>query len=171
MAHPGIIYLDDMPRIRRKSNTFGILGCIFSILGIFTFGLASPIGLGLSMLGMAQRPRGAATFGAVVGAMGTAFLLLWGGTLVAGVSAANHAAKVHQTEQSLSAAVATIESYKIDHERLPEDIDGNKLLIRAEIKDAWGQSLRFDPTGGSDYLVRSAGPDAEFDTGDDLTRS
>ncbi len=171
MSHPGIIYLDDMPRIRRKSNTLGILGCIFSILGIFTFGLASPIGLGLSMLGMARRPRGAATFGVVVGAMGTAFLLLWGGTLVAGVSAANHAANVHKTEQSLSAAIATIERYKSDHKALPEDIDGNKLLIRAEINDAWGQSLRFDPTGANAYLIRSTGPDGQFDTGDDLTRS
>jgi hypothetical protein len=171
MAHPGIIYLDDMPRTRRKSNAFGILGCLFSILGIFTFGLASPIGLGLSMIGMTGRPRGAATFGAVVGAMGTAFLLLWGGTLVAGVSAANHASNLHKTEKSLSAAVATIEQYKRDHKRLPEDIDGNKLLIRAEVNDAWGTSLRFDPTDGNGYLVRSAGPDGQFDTGDDLTRS
>jgi len=171
MAHPGIVYLDEIPRIRRKSNTFGILGCIFSILGIFTFGLASPIGLALSMLGMARQPRGAATFGTVVGAMGTLFLLIWGGTLMAGVSAANHAANVHQTEQSLSAAVATIEQYKSDHKRLPEDIEGNKLLIRAESSDAWGQSLRYDPIDGDGYLVRSAGPDAQFDTGDDLTRS
>jgi len=40
--------------------------------------------------------------------------------------------------------------------------------------DAWGTALRVEPTGwnrgnGSFYVVRSAGPDRRFNTGDDLT--
>lgn len=183
MSHPGIIFLDETPRhvrhegpyprrcTRRKSNGFGTLGCLFSVLGIFTFGLASPIGLGLSLVGMLRRPRGAATVGTILGGLGTAFLLLVGWGVLSSVDAATNARNLARTEDALQAAVVTVESFEHENGHLPEGVDGNKLLINAELNDGWGQSIRYEPLDKDSFQVRSAGPDETFDTSDDLTRS
>ena len=71
----------------------------------------------------------------------------------------------------MAQAVAQVDDYYHQNETLPEGIDGNKLLISAELSDAWGESLRYDRLEGERFHVRSAGPDREFDTADDLTRS
>jgi hypothetical protein len=171
MNDAGIIYLDESPRhVRRGVNGWGILGCVFSLLGVLTFGLASPIGLVLSLVGMLKRPRGAAVFGAVLGAMGTAFLVLCGWAVLAGVQTVNRQIKADQTAASFAAAVDAVEEFQQRHGgKLPEGIEGNKLLITRKLSDAWGSELRYDvmPSG---YLIRSAGSDRQFDTGDDLTR-
>ncbi|MCA9267343.1 MAG: hypothetical protein KDA41_02680, partial [Planctomycetales bacterium] len=143
MTDSGIVYLDD-PSHRRRRNGLGILGCLFSILGVFTFGLASPIGLGLSLLGMLRPRRGAATVGLVLGAMGSAFLLLWSLAAVAGVSAVDHSIKAGDTQAAMVAAVAEVEAYRASKGELPSGIDGNKLLIGAGLKDAWGSDFRYD---------------------------
>jgi len=50
--------------------------------------------------------------------------------------------------------------------RLPSDLESNELVVG--YIDPWGESLRFDmeAEGGN---IRSAGPDQEFNTQDDLT--
>jgi hypothetical protein len=40
-------------------------------------------------------------------------------------------------------------------------------MVAIKHKDGWGESLRFD-VEREGALLRSAGPDREFDTGDDL---
>lgn len=170
MAHPGIVFLDEAPRIRRKSNTYGILGCLFSILGIFTFGLASPIGLLLSLVGMTRRPRGAATVGLVLGGLGTAFLAFAGWAAMAGFSAVEYDRQVAQTQIALARGVDEIEQFHSKQDELPHGITGNKTLISAGLKDAWGNELRYDRLDENNFVVRSAGPDEQFDTSDDLTQ-
>ena len=179
MAHPGIVYLDEnshpQSSIQYRSrccsgfNGMGILGCLFSILGVFTFGLASPVGLGLSLLALRRRPRFAATVGTIIGGAGTAFLAMWGLLAVAAFNAAEYEDQADRTEMVLEQGVDAIEKFRSDHQQLPGAITGNKLLIAGELNDAWGESLRYDPLEGGNYLVRSAGPDRTFDTTDDLT--
>jgi hypothetical protein len=173
MNSAGIVFLDECRRVRTRPrwNKLGVAGSLFSVLGIFTLGIASPIGLGLSLLGMLRRPRGSALFGTILGGLGTAFLLVWGGSLVAGIQALDNQAKAERTSAALQTAVAEIEDFRLENHQLPEGIKGNMLLIEAELVDAWGEDLRYDAIDKQQYTVRSAGPDKEFDTSDDLTRS
>ena len=171
MNSAGIVFLDERPRLRRRWNPLGVLGSVVSVLGIFTLGIVSPIGLGLSLLGLLRGPRGSAMFGTLLGGLGTAFLLLWGWGVVAGINAVDTAVKSDETEVAMRTAVAKIEEYRQEYRQLPEGVEGNVLLIEAELNDAWGQSLRYEPIDKGQYAVRSAGPDQEFDTADDLTRS
>ncbi len=60
------------------TNTLGIIGFIFSIIGFFT-GIFLIPGLILSLFGLRKKPRGLAIGGMVVGAAG---LLFWGLLLV-----------------------------------------------------------------------------------------
>ncbi len=166
MAHPGIVFLDEP---RRRFNMCGIFGCLISILAIPTLGLLSPLGLLVSLIGMTARPRGAATVGMVLGGMGTAFLVVCGLIGMATHDALEYEHEANRTEVVLRQAVHAINQYKDPQDRLPRDIDGNKLLIEAKLDDAWGNSLRYDLLGDDKFVVRSAGPDEKFDTGDDLT--
>jgi len=183
MAHPDIIFLDETPpgstarpqtarrsrRCCRNFNGFGVLGCLFSVLGIFTLGLVSPFGLVLSLLGMTRRPRTAATVGTALGLAGTGFLALWGWGIVATMNAVDYEQRAHQTAVVLEQGREQIEHFRHEHNELPEGIEGNKLLITNDLNDAWGQSLRYEPLDESGYRIRSAGPDQQFDTADDLT--
>jgi hypothetical protein len=176
MNDAGIVYLDETARGCRRTgarrvNGLGILGCLFSLLGVVTFGLFSPVGLVLSMLAMGKRPRFAATIGTVLGGLGTAFLVMIGWAVLAGVQTVNHQIKADQTADSFASAVAAVEEYQVRNQgRLPEGIEGNKLLITRKLNDAWGGELRYDVMPPRGYLIRSAGPDRQFDTADDLTR-
>mgnify|MGYP007073184359 CR=1 FL=1 len=183
MSHPGIVYLDEnspsqpphRPRGHRASrccsgfNGVGILGCLMLRFGGFAFGIASPLGSLISLLALRRGPRFAAWSGTLLGAVGTAFLALWGWAAVAAFNAVEYEQQQDQTEVVMEQAVASIEQFHREHKMLPEGVDGNKLLIAADLNDAWGQSLRYDPIDDDEYLIRSAGPDQKFDTSDDLT--
>lgn len=175
MNDAGITYFDETARgcrlnSNRRYNGLGILGCLFSLLGVVTFGLFSPVGLGLSLLAMGRHPRFAATVGIVLGGLGTAFLVLIGWAVIAGVQTVDHQVKADRTSDSFASAVAAVEEYQMHHGgRLPEGIEGNKLLITRKLNDAWGSELRYDALARG-YLIRSAGPDRQFETADDLTR-
>jgi hypothetical protein len=71
------------------------------------------------------------------------------------------------TGQTLQVAQAEFAQYReVNDGNLPQWIDANMVAIKH--KDAWGESLRFD-VEKEGALLRSAGPDREFDTSDDLT--
>ena len=177
MSHPGIVYLDEnnaRRHVRHRCcpgfNGLGILGSLFSILGVFTFGLASPVGLGLSLLALRRGPRFAATLGTILGGVGTAFLALWGWAAVAAMNAVEYEDQAQRTALVLQEGADAVEDFRVDNKYLPDGIDGNKLLIAKDLQDAWGTSIRYDALDDHNYLIRSAGPDKEFDTADDLTR-
>ena len=164
------IYLSDQPSSARRCcrgvNGLGIFGLVLSILGVFTFGMLSPLGMAVSLLALRRAPRGAALTGAVLGFLGTAVVAT---AVIGGAVFVDAAAKSNQTEVALQRAAVAVEQYQREHEALPGGIDGNKLLIAAELEDAWGESLRYEIEGKNAYTIRSAGPDGKFDTVDDLT--
>lgn len=168
----GIYYIGDdqpaRPQPRRGWNIFGLLGLLTSILGIFTLGLASPFGLLLSLIGLTGRPRGAAKVGVFLGGLGTAVLALFGYMIFAGASALDNNAKSAHTQNALQEATARIVQFHVEEGKLPEGIEGNKLFIANDYRDAWGTELRYEPAEDNTFQVRSAGPDRQFDTRDDL---
>ncbi len=67
-----------------------------------------------------------------------------------------------------------IDTYRIINGRLPEHLD--ELLEPSPVpavahripRDPWGSSYIYERRGGSDYLLRSPGPDRVANTPDDL---
>lgn len=72
------------------------------------------------------------------------------------------------TERRIYEAMESIISYQKQHGKLPEGIAGNRMVIQK--KDGWKNELRYEP-GQNQFTVRSAGPDGEFETGDDCWRT
>jgi hypothetical protein len=153
------------------TNGLGVAGFIVSLVGlVVTCGLLCPLGLLLSLFALFKRPRGFAFAGTVIGLVGTAFIIgVFGLFATAVATRARHTVveeKTADTESVLAEAEDIIDRYFIDNGQLPEDIEGNKLLV--ELVDGWGGSIRYDRLDEQRYLVRSPGEDGEFDTDDDV---
>ena len=75
---------------------------------------------------------------------------------------------VQETRGLLAAAKNDLMEYRAQHQGLlPQDVEGSVLVV--EYVDPWGNSLRFEPE--SDFaILRSAGPDKQFLSKDDLTK-
>ena len=175
---PPVVYIGfETPTQRRKFNWWGFNGFWMSIGAFFTAGLLSPISLLVSMKGLKQKHRKMAVAGTVLSLAGTGLFvaLLFGSVsdkahrkYVAKLRL--HNARVHkqvvETTALLDKVAGGLIGYREDHNgELPNWVDGNVLSI--QYTDSWGKELRFDAEG--DYaILRSAGPDGEFDNDDDV---
>lgn len=74
----------------------------------------------------------------------------------------------NQTDLKIGEAIKNVLSYQKEKGRLPDGLDGNKLVIR--LKDSWDNELRYEPSDHG-FCVRSAGPDGKFETPDDCLRT
>ena len=59
-----------------ESNPMGVAGFVCSIIGLISCGLASPIAVILSVIGMQRNPKGFATAGAIIGGVGTMMFIV-----------------------------------------------------------------------------------------------
>lgn len=177
-GQPIYIGFDTPPVPRRRWNWWGFFGFGLSLFSFLTAGFLSPLALLLNLVGMRREPRGLARAGMVLSLVGMA---LAGGVIAMGVTSYQRAQAHHQelvlnarnrelgllTGQTLQVAQAEFAQYReVNGGNLPQWIDANMVAIKH--KDAWGESLRFD-IEKEGALLRSAGPDREFDTSDDLT--
>jgi len=164
-----VIYILDPPK--PPTNGWGTAGFIFSLLGIFTGGLLSPIGLLLSFFGLFKRPRGFAATGFVISLLGVGFVA----SMVAmPVLVHRHQIvrrQIHeqnrQTMQIMDRAIKEVRTVFVSTQGHLDGYDGNAITVQH--KDAWGTELRYDEREEG-FAIRSAGPDRDFDTRDDLVR-
>lgn len=159
------------PRSSSHANGLGIAGFTVSLFGLlFTLGLLCPVGLVLSFFGLFSKRRGFAIAGIVLGSIGSAMVAVGVASVVVAASAVHHYSvevpRVEQTHEVLHVAAIEIEQYRQTHGRLPDGIEGNKLVL--QYVDAYGNEVRYEPEEQNQYGIRSAGPDGEFDTTDDL---
>ncbi|UUO08938.1 hypothetical protein M4951_11610 [Blastopirellula sp. J2-11] len=157
--------------MRTPVNSMGVFGFFVSLFGlVFTLGAISPVGLLISLMALFHPRRGFAVAGVLFGLMGTALIAAIVGTATVAADAYHHYAhempQIEQTLAHLDEAIVVIETDRQAKGELPEGVDGNKLVL--PITDAWEQSLRYEPEDSGQYAVRSAGPDQQFDTPDDL---
>lgn len=150
-------------------NGLGIAGFIVSISGLLlTFGLICPLGILLSFFALFKKPRGLAVAGLLIGILGTALPLLVGYAIVKSHEVNEKQIRAEdKTEMVLEKSLAEIEQFRHEHQRVPAGIEGNKMVIKH--KDGWDRELRYD-IHPRKFIVRSAGPDGEFETADDRTR-
>ena len=149
------------PPLRSQTNGLGIAGFVVSLVGIFTCVLC-PVGLILSLIALKNQPKGFAIAGTVIGGLGT---LLLGGFIVMIVSTPQALDGI-KTGITIAQAHAAIEESRGEDGALPSDEEGNQLI--EEFEDAWGNPLRYELQGEDRYIIRSAGPDGEFGTADDI---
>jgi hypothetical protein len=165
-----ILYILDPPK--PPTNGLGIAGFTLGILGLFTFGLLSPIGLILSFFGLFKKPRGFAAAGFAMSLIGISFI---SAVTALPVIAHRHRQVAHaleaqqqQTLESIREAVQEVEiSRSTGQSQGLDGFEGNAITIR--FQDAWENDLRFDERSDG-FAVRSAGPDRTFDTPDDLVQ-
>lgn len=173
----------DVParRPRKKFNWWGFNGLWLSLASFLSAGLLSPIPLLISLVGLRKGPgRKMALAGTFFSILGTGLFL----SIVFGsISHEKHqhyvaklkqqklvvANQVETTESMIAVASQELEEYRDSNDgNLPNWIDCNMLMIKHE--DPWGKSLRFDADADDWGTLRSAGPDFEFDSADDLTQ-
>jgi len=139
-----------------RGNGLGVAGLTASIIGVFTCGTFSPIGLVLSLFALAKAPRGNAVAGTLVGAAGSVlFAMFFAYGFFSGFS----------TAVTLEDAAAEIDDYYYTAGDYPNEHEAADLLAGHE--DAWDRPLRYQRNWPDGYEVRSAGFDGAFDTADD----
>jgi len=146
----------------------GIAGFVASLVGILTCGLASPIGLILSLIGLGKEPKGLAIAGTVIGGAGSLLFLVMGLSFLAGIAVGLLEEVDPPDEAWLGFAAQAIVVRAGLTGELPSVDEGHELI--AEFEDSWGNALRYEPSG-DDFTIRSAGPDGLFDTSDDIVSS
>jgi hypothetical protein len=152
------------PSREPPSNAIGLAGFVVSLVGIISCGALSPIGLILSLIGLRKEPKGLAVAGTIIGGVGIVLL----GVLVGLVVILIPRGQVAATEAVVMMAERAIEARAAETGDLPSVDEGKELI--AEHTDAWGNPLRYEPSG-DEFTIRSAGPDGAFDTADDIVSS
>ena len=139
-----------------------LMGIIALAVTILSCGLLSPIGFILSVIGLIKPPRGFSITAMLISLVATA---LWALTIFFLIQVGTEAFKPFITMNLLSEAANTIENHRDADGQLPDDIEGNKLII--DVLDGWENAVRYKQAGDS-FLIRSAGPDERMDTLDDI---
>ncbi len=154
-------------------NTTGFVGMILSLIGLLTCGILSPIGLLISLFGLSREPRGSAVLGVVLGLIGSAWIAFVGYATVTGIIVAKETIETvietTETTASLSMGADRIDQYRTENGRIPDAVTGNEIVD--DIDDSWGNSILYAVEEKERYVLRSAGPDGQFHTGDDITSS
>jgi general secretion pathway protein G len=88
-------------------------------------------------------------------------------------------AMIKATRGSIAATCTAIELYRVDVGRLPStltslstssgEVNWDGPYVQNALADAWGVALQYTAKDGKMYEVRSAGPDNQMGTGDDIT--
>ena len=173
-------YAYDPSMTVRESNTLGLIGFICALVGIFTGGLLSPIGLIISLVALGKQPRGLAWAGLIIGLIGSCgaaiLLLFFGAMILALVGIAVVAFALSETEKveitsDMVKIAAAVQQYREQNQYLPA---GLELLALNDptLHDPWGQKYRYlqkDPK--EDFDIVSSGEDKAFDTQDDVRLS
>lgn len=172
---PGPIYIGfDQPvsiqKRRGRFNWAAFVGFLLALVSPLTMFLAAPLALLFSLFGLRRSPRKMATVATVLSLAGTGVLTL----LILGTARHHHHAqhvarnykKVAATRVALEQARASIADWRDQHaNHLPDLALGMEMTVAW--RDAWERELYYEPVKDG-CLVRSAGPDGEFRTRDDI---
>ncbi len=174
-ASPVYIGFEPPRRQRPKFNWWGFNGLF---LFFASLGFLSPIALLVSVIGLKRRPRKMAIAGTAFSLFGTALIAAGLISIVTQAQQLEHkkamarhhrqiAGQVEQGHALLAFAADEFEDYRDENDgRLPSHQDGSALAIKNI--DPWEQEVMYNLDADSATL-RSAGPDREFFTADDLT--
>jgi hypothetical protein len=80
--------------------------------------------------------------------------------------------KVKLTGSNIESLSREILLFASEGEGLPETLEALRKFhpTAAAPPDAWGRRIRYEKLSDSSFRLRSAGPDGEFETGDDIVK-
>lgn len=166
-----------------SSNGLGVAAFVCSLIGLFTGGLLSPIGLILGLVALGRPPRGMAIAGVVLGFLGTCggfiLLIVFGAAILAVLGIGVLAFTLANAEKvEVSADMAQIAAHVIRYRDENDGVLPASLTIlhglRAEaLMDPWGRAYRYILTDDTDmgFDVISDGEDGRPETLDDIRLS
>ena len=160
------------PLVVVERNTIGLIGLVLSLLGLLTCGLLSPLGLVTSLVGLVRAPRMWAIWGVVLGVVGTIWFFWYGATMVLGVRQTPAVRQRVETQRGdatsefVEQLAGLIRVWHAEQGELPPDEMGQQLL--AGRQDLWARTPRYRVLAADRFEIRSAGPDQQFETDDDV---
>ena len=97
--------------------------------------------------------------------------------VVVGLGGQSVRARVEATRASISAISTAVSTFDATKSRLPESLDeltvetGDTaaLLNKSSLNDSWGNPFSYKKVSKFKYEIRSAGPDGQTGTEDDIT--
>lgn len=162
------------PLSKAPAETHGVLciwlGILFSLFGVIIAAIiGKAYGVKKALIGMVI---GAAIF--IVVRVGWAIIVV--NFVTEGES---HEMRRNTTRASLAAIGTAIQAYDVRLNQLPATLDDltvttealTALLDKNRLTDSWGNPYRYKRTGKFEYELRSAGPDGQYDTIDDITNT
>ncbi len=172
------------------TNSIAIVGFVMSLLGVCAAFMTAPIALGCSVAGLRkEQSKGYAIAGTIISSVqlvliGMVFLqylligrFFWqaGDKIIEIVDEVQQQTMERvataQTDKAIDRAVEKIDDQALAFGELPSSEEGTELV--AFQKDGWKSPLRYQTAQGrvANYMIKSAGPDGEWDTNDDVGRS
>ncbi|RNC80732.1 MAG: DUF4190 domain-containing protein [Phycisphaera sp.] len=160
------------------SNGLGVAGFVCSLLGILgTCGLLCPVGLILSLFALRKPPRGLAIAGAIIGFIGSLWIII--GLIIFGImflaifalAAAGTAITLPniQTYVTMSEIHTEVTAYHQTMDALPDSLVSITTLKPDLQQDYWGNSIAYEIIDADSYKLTSAGADGTPNTDDDIT--
>ena len=169
----------------QQRNALGVFAFFIALVGLFVpTGAISLLGLVLALAAIGRSPRGFATFGVILGLLGTLF---WAGFMLvaivialvgalaatvfmAGAFMLTQPEVIEVTSDMVNVAIA-VQEYEQENDSMPIEL-GALTLSASVAMDPWGATYRLetlDEEPGFDLV--SGGPDGMFDTDDDVRLS
>lgn len=158
----------------RRWNGWGLASFLTMVLSV---GLLAPLSFLMGLVGMRRSPRTLATFSTFTSGAITALMAL--GIFVAAKDHEHRQSRreyarwierqtenIRATHGLIAQAEDDVLEYQIDNNgQLPAEYDG--MLLTVSHQDAWKKPLRYE-VGSGNFYIRSAGPDEEYETRDDI---
>ena len=99
--------------------------------------------------------------------------------VVVGLGGQSVRARIEATRASIKAICTAVDTFDATKSRLPESLDEMTvetadtaaLLNKSSLNDSWGNPFVYKKISKFKYEVRSAGPDGQMGTDDDLTNA
>jgi hypothetical protein len=147
-----------------RSNGLGVAGFVVSLVGLFTCGCLSVVGLGLSSFALARKPRGFAIAGFIIGLFGLlellavgVFVLVYGGLIIGPAVEDGHKVSIE------------IKTYQQNHNGAMPTSWADLPAMSGGIKDRWGHPYHYKLlSDGKRVELTSDGPDGRPGTDDDV---
>lgn len=159
------------PLSKAPAETHGVLciwlGILFSLFGVIIAAIiGKAYGVKKALIGMVI-----GTAIVIVGLVG------WSVIAVNFLDDGADEVRRNTTRASLAAIGTAVQAYDVRLNQLPATLDDltvtteamAALLDKNRLADSWGNQFRYKLIGKHEYELRSAGPDGQYDTIDDIT--